>query len=725
MNRLIPGLSDDEYRNMWLKSRHLVSLEFEQSSLREKFEADKRKFALYAVHQAFRAPWAISRPQKRTKIEKLFGLDHPNDDGQLMTINDGQLFNYAQELYRNRISKICELSSDEKILKNKKKLSLHSCEVEVANFAATFVIPALFGHFFGKGNMEAFIEAVGVTFDSFANDQHKFFMTFDGCFLCLVLRQFFFSAVVRPFIGEQFTVFFDFFSCVKKADTGQYTRLQRFLALFLTELTDTVMGCPFLRALFTRAAREYREPEKVVMTIVVHCIIAPMMESPSAYGVVPLTASYATETKHDIKTIKYYCMVCSRLPVDADYVGMPPVKDFELIEFVTIMRLVEELLKPATIPEAIDLDFLALPREALLFLAEYDHLLLQRGEESRGTKGEDIVSVPVIRTQQRSSLCNLLYSKKVKLVVDLMTSHHADVFSTLTPKIKAIQTVLTLHPPDYKAVVRSIDDSCQTLTRTIVQLQARVSALNRMIERAKKAVVAADTYFVHKIAYSIYNDNNCASEMEKKKKAIWKDGGVLATYLCNLIDSFAHKNPWAATFIPMVARSFHSLLMTHFPLNDFSEQQTQLLKDDQTFLTVKHRILENLEKNGLDECVTKLISSKKILDTAQMAVMRACLFENPIESAKQIVLSLFVVEDLFVFEFGVQPEANQLLPLLANLFISTPIPFPLCFCRWMSHFLQPAIKLKPDWFLDEEFRPLEHYFQFNAWVEDMLHSMDA
>ena len=723
MNRLIGGPSDDEYRNMWMKSRQLVALEVEESELRKKFEEHKQTFAFYAVHQAFRSPWAIHHPQKKAKLESIFALDYPGDNPKMVTINEGQLFNYIQEVYRNRISKICEFSSDDKILENKDTRTMHSCSIPVAHFTATFVIPPLFGHFLGKANMEAFIEAVGVTFDSFANDQKTFLMNFDGCFLCQVLRQFFFSAVVRPFIGEQFTAFFDFFSCVKKSEAAQYTRLQRFLNLFLTEMTESVVGCPFLRTLFTRAAREYREPEKVIMVVVIHCIIVPMMAYPGVYGVVPLTAKYAAETRESIKIIKYYCLVCSKLPIPASYTGLPPVKDYEMVEILPIMKLVEELLKPGTMRDGPGLDCLVIPREALLFLAEYDHLLLQR-EDNRDLKGEDIVSIHVIRTQQRSSLCNLLYNRKVKLVLDLMTSHHMDVFSTLTPKMKAIQAVLALNPPDYQAVVRSMDESSQKLSQTVVQLQARVSSVDRMIDCVKRAVTAAQTLFVNMIVYSIYTENNVGSEIEKRKKAIWNDGSVLTSYMCNLLDSFAQKHRWVTNFLPMVARTFHSLLMTHFPFNEYSNQQKQMLMD-QKFLTMKFQILEHLEKNGLDECVTKLISSNNIFNTAQMAVMRACLFESPIESARQIVLSLYVIEDLFVFEFGAQPEANQLMPLLANLFISTPIPSPLCFGRWMSHFLQPAIKLKPDWFFDEELRPLEHYFQFNAWVEDMLQSTNA
>jgi hypothetical protein len=161
--------------------------------------------------------------------------------------------------------------------------------------------------------------------------------------------------------------------------------------------------------------------------------------------------------------------------------------------------------------------------------------------------------------------------------------------------------------------------------------------------------------------------------------------------------------------------------MMHFPLAVISEEPNQRMID-QLFLSKKMTLLAGLEKAGLDPSVERMIRSKEVFANAQHAVLRACLLENPVESATQIVLSLFVLEDLFVFQCGEPPEANQLMPLLANLFILSPTPTPLSFGKWLSHFLQPLLTAKPEWFSDDSLRPLEHYFQFNAWIEDMLES---
>ena len=722
MNRCLPGLADDQYRSLWLKCRQILSLEGEKKDLELELEKSKRVFAVNAIHREFRAPWVIDCPKKKAPIERIFASHQPSDDPAVPVVDEGQIFNFLQDAYRNRISKVCELAINDTIKRNRDLILMNSCETHVADFAATFAIPPLFGHFLGKSNITDFIEAVGGTFDNFASDQETFLTTFDGSFLCLVLREFFFSSVMRPFVGEQFTAFFDLFSLMKKADGVQYTRAQRFLSLFLSELTGSISGCPLLRVLFTRVSREFNDKTQVIMTVIVYSIIGYMMAYPRAYGVVPLTANYSADTHESVHFVKYYSIVCSGLAVPKRYASFTPVQDWETIDSSLIEKLVEELLRPGVIADGPELETVYIPMRALLFLAKFSGVLVQEAELKRLREMEEtIVMVPVVRSEKSSLFCPC--DSDVKLILELMTSQHLEMDLPMTSRTKAIRVYFSLHPPDIEKVSRVIEESCQSLSERVIGLQASLSGMNRAIQCAKQAVAAADTYFVNAIAYAIYTKYNIANEVEKKKNAMWKDGEMFANFVCNTIDAFAQRNPWAKSFVPMIARRFHSLVMTHFKLSDFCDKEPQLFLDDQKFLSMKPQILQNLEEKGLDPCVEKLVSAKNIFDIAQMAVMRACLFENPIESARQIVHSLFVIDDLFVFEFGVQPEANQLMPLLANLFISTPIPSPLCFGRWMNQFLQPAIRKKPDWFLDQELRPLEHYFQFNAWIEDMLKSM--
>ena len=216
---------------------------------------------------------------------------------------------------------------------------------------------------------------------------------------------------------------------------------------------------------------------------------------------------------------------------------------------------------------------------------------------------------------------------------------------------------------------------------------------------------------------------NCPNEINTiEEYKVFKEG--FANFIISHLETFQSKNQWAVPMMRMIARRFHAQVMKSFPISLFASTKNQLTLTDQKFLIQKFKFLESLEENGIDESVEKIVSCKDILAAAQTAVLRACVFENPLESAKQIVLGLFVVEDLFTFEFGAPPEANQLMPLLANLFILSPIPNPFSFGEWLAHFLQKLMELKPEWFSDDSMRSMEHYFQFNLWMKDMLLSFD-
>ena len=134
----------------------------------------------------------------------------------------------------------------------------------------------------------------------------------------------------------------------------------------------------------------------------------------------------------------------------------------------------------------------------------------------------------------------------------------------------------------------------------------------------------------------------------------------------------------------------------------------------------KAELISQLEGNSLDGSVSRIVDFKPAFAIAQAPVLRACQYASPIESVRKIVLSIAAVEDLFVFAFGERPEANQLMPMLARLFITTPVPAPLMFGRWLAHFVQVPLQMRSEWFGDAEMAPLEHYFQFNQWIEEMV-----
>ena len=318
---------------------------------------------------------------------------------------------------------------------------------------------------------------------------------------------------------------------------------------------------------------------------------------------------------------------------------------------------------------------------------------------------------------------------EIQLLVNLFKSKNPDSFSNNnSPANRATILYLSKFMPsslNYDSILSTLEKQSNEETSFLISAHNKINILSRAINLTKNAISASEAKFANDIVNIIMsNDSSIMNEIEKKKSQMINDPNVFASFITSHLDSFLSKNAWCSPMMRMVARRFHAQVMRYFSTFAFLEEKSQLILTDQKFINQKQHFLANLEQNGLDEKVAKIVKCKDILAAAQTAVLRACLFENPLESAKLIVLSLSVVEDLFIFEFGEPPEANQLMPLLANLFISTPIPNPLSFGEWLAHFLQKLMQSKPEWFSDDSMVPMEHYFQFNAWIQDMLQSLE-
>lgn len=278
---------------------------------------------------------------------------------------------------------------------------------------------------------------------------------------------------------------------------------------------------------------------------------------------------------------------------------------------------------------------------------------------------------------------------------------------------------------NYDQILSQIEDESRKEVNFLINGHTKVDILTRSINLTHNSINASEAKFANDIVNAIMSsDGSIFNEIEKKKTMMINDSNLFASFITSHLDSFLSKNSWCSPMMRMVARRFHAQVMRYFGTSDFNNQKSQLFVLDQNFINLKNHFLAMLEQNGLDEKVAKIVKHKDIMMAAQHTVLRACLYENPVESAKLIVLSLFVVEDLFIFEFGEPPEANQLMPLLANLFVISPVPNPLSFGEWLAHFLQKLMQTRPEWFSDESMMPLEHYFQFNVWIQDMLQSLE-
>jgi hypothetical protein len=559
-----------------------------------------------------------------------------------------------------------------------------------------------------------FIEAIGLTFDCFAHDPHPFFANFDGSFLCYVLRQFFFSPLLREFVGEQFTIFFDFLSCMKRSDGVAYPRIQRCFSLFLNELRGPIPTCPFLRALFRRISREFEDKSHCIMVVIIYAVLMNMMLWPTCYAVLPLTSNYSEETAESVRVIKFYCAHESHLPIPDSLASFTPIAGHDGIDYQLVQAVVDDLLAPGEIGEmGPEMDIVTMPLAAAQFLAQFEEG--QTASKAVDYAPEQLVSFVVAKAAAAPPETN----REFALVAELMNNVHPDAPVPLTPRCEAIRRFLGKQCLDYSKIAEIAVERCEACYSAVIALQTRMVWLERAYGNLKSAIAAADTQFVNAIANGIMRDSALMNELEKKKNTMKSDSSTFTSFFVSHMDAFAQKNQGFAPFLAMIARRFHAMLMTNFPLSVMSEDAKQR-HVDRLFLARKMKLLASLERTGIDSNVERIIKSKEIFSHAQQAVLRACLFENPVESATQIVLSLFVVEDLFVAQFGCPPEANQLMPLLANLFILSPMPTPLSFGRWLSHFFQPLMQAKPEWFDDESLRPLEHYFQFNEWMATHL-----
>ena len=772
MLKILPSIDSESYKCLHSKCLELKSFFDHNARLVDRLNALRDTFLILIVHHEFRSPWAINRPIKDVLIEKIFARHFPDHD-KIVENRDPVLHNFVQDVLQKREELLLHFASDERVASKRATVEMHSCKISLDNFIATFVVPPFFGHFLGLGSVNAFIESLGIVFDAYSHDLQPFLASFDNSFLCSTLRQFFFSPLVRPYVGEQFTVFFDFFSSNKKAADGQqYTRIQRFFSWFLKEFATPIKVSPgSLRKLFIRITEKYayEDKTKIIMTVVVYCIVVNLVTYPTAYNVFPVTSSVNGETPESIQIMKFYCASVCGLPIPHSLAKMPQVQEVEFVDYSLIKNLVDSLLFPYTDEEITpEMPNVAIPLGALRYLAKFEEnsevyntikaktnvttesimkfrfdndrysqkkkntenknpepKINSNVENSENSNKEEILDENKEKEDEKQAKSsNFRHNKEFDLAIELFASRNPNGFSNLSPKMRAIQLDLANKKIDFEEISSYIDLLANEEKEKLFALQVKIEILNHSIDLTKQANIASEAIFANNIVNGMMTDMNIYNELEKKKTLLMNDSTAFANFIISHLETFQSKNQWAVPMMRMIARRFHAQVMKSFPISLFASTKNQLTLTDQKFLIQKFKFLESLEENGIDESVEKIVSCKDILAAAQTAVLRACVFENPLESAKQIVLGLFVVEDLFTFEFGAPPEANQLMPLLANLFILSPIPNPFSFGEWLAHFLQKLMELKPEWFSDDSMRSMEHYFQFNLWMKDMLLSFD-
>lgn len=716
----------DLYLSIWSNSNEHKSFEIQKSASKKAFFSLVKKYNFLSVKHELLSPWLILDSKAKSDAKKYAA----SEDEKYYKFKDNSLDSYLKLIYTDRtilIKRIIHEYNTNKAL-SQSIITINGIKQNIFFCISTFVIPAFYGHFYGKKNLDSFIEAVGLIFDDYANNVDNLLIEFDGSLLCCILKQFFFSPMIRPYIGEQFTSFFDLLNSMKKNNESQYyLRIQRFLALFLIELGSTMENAPyFLLALFQRITRPWNDENikyKIILSVILYCILMPIIVYPVSYSVIPLTSSSNQETKESINSIKYYFCVNFNLPLQDEFKAFHTIKENECIDTEEINKFCKLLLRDYREPEPeFEPNFVMIPVLGVYLLLQIEKNINTSQALSNTLISENLSRFSVVKCKFDKEHKTLRNKKQIIIdrIIELVTSQHYER-NIKTQKLYVIQEWLSKMNLDYNVINKDIKEINDKKMNKIIKINKDISILERQVLDVKKAINASTSLFADKIATSIFSE--VSNEIEKKKKLMMDDPECFSSFLISKVESYQMKNQWVTPIISMVAKKFHSLMMSLFSLNEFITYHKNLAFLDQRFLNQKNKFIYNLEKD-VDSYVSKIISKKEVLEPAQTPILRACLFENPVESVKQIVLGLSAVEDLFVFEYGTQPEANQLMPLLANLFILSPVPSPLLFGKWIYHFYHLLQQNKPEWFNDEELLPLEHYFQFNLWIENMLESID-
>ena len=428
----------------------------------------------------------------------------------------------------------------------------------------------------------------------------------------------------------------------------------------------------------------------------------------------------------------------------------PPSKEIHGIDSQLIDSFVDVVLQ--SVPNHTDwpeITSFTLPYRAFLYLLEYFNFgNLNLSENDKSYQPYTIIKfdviIPPFMVNYRSPSQIKFDQEKEKNQEKLdMLITLFDLDDPESPKARVLKKQIEFLSKndgsfDMDSIQLEISQLSESLLFNITETQGMIHIIEKFIEQCRESIVQANSIFVNQIVDSILNDFAFLNDLRQKESLMLVDPHAFANFVISHLDSFEQKNKWASPLMKHIARKFHSkLTMTKFSLHDFvlyAEKQgwsgdnsfddnAKLSQIDQKFLNNKMKVLSLLEQNGLDENVKKILNCKDTFNAAQTSILRSCLFENPIESAKQIVLSLNTVENIFLFVFGVRPEANQLMPLLANLFIISPVPTPLSFAQWLKHFLKILMEKKQEWFSDESMRPLEHYFTFGSWMKELLMSI--
>ena len=715
--RPFPSISQEEYREIWNKSSELDSFHKMHDDLSNSLEKMKQELTLYSIHYRYRLPWMKAKPNKGFTPEKYFIEKRPEKE-KITKCNNSEITDFISRIYQNRKTIINTLTHNDRILGRTENIILNNSAVSIDSFTATMIIPSIFCDFIGDENIDDFIEAVGLAFDSFETEEEKYclLLNFESSFLCRVLREFLLSPFLREYLGEQFSSFYKLLKTL--GDASNFSVYQNFFSSFMKEFMQPSSSAPsFLYKLFQRISRHYIQ-QQVIITVLVNSFIIPLIVFPSVLGVMPPYQYYMFKNFDTIFNLKYYANTICKLPMQDKLIqNKPVISPSERVEASVIDDFITNIMKER-VPEkkwnVPSISTITINCAAVKVFASLMSTDLYK--ELTSVSDDEILHFSTESATNSISLFdnNKLYLTTLKTIL----SSHPDIANETDP-IKRANLAL-IKSVDSAAFIEEVDKEIVKFVERSSHMQNNLKKLERVLTATKKGYYKAEEIFCESITQQILLESSTKSELKKKKNVFLTDSQAFAAFIIKSVDTFAAKNPWCTPILSHIGKHFITTIMEKYPLKAFIEAHKELVELDEKFLAQKESMLADFDKNGFEEKSAVLLKSPNILKHALNSVMRGFLFESPISSAIEIAKALSTAEDLFMFQYGEPPEANQLMPLLAHLFMTNSLPSQLAFGRWLAHFLQPLLEKKQDWFKDEDLNALEHYFQFNAWMEDMM-----
>ena len=390
----------------------------------------------------------------------------------------------------------------------------------------------------------------------------------------------------------------------------------------------------------------------------------------------------------------------------------------ETFERGTIANLVAILLEPADITDCgPEFDDSAAPAEAILALSQYESDVAAKEAVQQLVENNTPSTIFVFRVETRRKGYRM--QESLNLLLELLTKTNPFYVEDLPPELEAIKQTLHNRYFDYELVISNINNEIQNCLEAICSAQGEINELNMMIQNCKTSIHNAETIIASNIVQALIDDNNVVSDVEKRRIIFQTDQTSVANFVIWNLDTYLAQNQWIKPFMPLVSRIFHSYILNDFPLKSFISSM-KCDDMDNLFFQYKVELINRIQSKGVDENTKKIIEDPTIFEPAAAKLQLASTLDSPSDCAKLISEGLETAENLFTFVNGVQPEANQLMPLLATLFVLTEMKSPLSFGKWLAAHFKPVIQLRPDWFIDDEGARIEHFFQLNEWIGVLL-----